>query len=88
MVIVQIIYVRYDMNVKTILKMPLKYLIAAVIMYIACYIAGRYIEAGNTISIIIKTGVGIITYLGMLMLLKDSYLKSLKTDVKNMLLRN
>ena len=56
-------------------------------MFLVCQILGLYMNVDNIISIMIKTATGILTYLVMLILLKDNYIKSLKNTVKNLIAR-
>lgn len=86
-VIVQSIYVKHEIDMKNILKMTYNYFLASIIMFAVCYIVGYLMHDYNIITMILKSGIGVITYYIMLLLLKDSYLKNLKSEIKNIVLR-
>ena len=85
--IFQIYYIRNEIRIKDMLKMAYKYLIASLGMFIICQIVGIFIHADNIISVIVKAGLGVISYAVFLVLLKDDYIKSLKGTVKSLILR-
>ena len=86
-VIVQSLYVRYEMDMKNILKMTYKYFFASIIMFAVCYLIGKIMSVNGIITMCLKTAIGVITYLLVLILLQDSYLKNLKGDIKNIIFR-
>lgn len=86
-VIVQTLYVKKEIDTKNVLKMTYNYFLAAIVMFAVCYITGYFIHANSIIEMILKAGTGVITYFVMLLLLKDKYLKNLKSEVKNLILR-
>lgn len=86
-VITQMIFVRKEIDIRGIIKLTYKYFIASIVMFLVCQILGLYMNVDNIISIMIKTATGILTYLVMLILLKDNYIKSLKNTVKNLIAR-
>ena len=83
----QMYYVRKEIDIKNIIKMTYKYIIASVVMLLVCLVIGRYLRIQSVIAMLIKAGAGALAYFVMLIILRDSYFKSLKTDVKNLLLR-
>ena len=85
--IFQIYYIRNEIRIKDMLKMAYKYFIASLGMFIICQIVSIFIHADNIISVIVKAGLGVISYAVFLVLLKDDYIKSLKGTVKSLILR-
>lgn len=85
--IIQIIYVKDEIDIKSNLRLCGNYLFASIIMFIMCYIVGLCIPLNNIVEVMIKMIVGIITYVGLLVLLKDKYLIELQNTVKGLILR-
>lgn len=79
--LMQIYYVRNDFNLKTIAKNVRNYLLASVIMFVVCIAIKRLIES-NVISIFIQVVVGGITYITILLILKDKFVFELLNRVK------
>ncbi len=78
--LVQFVFVRNDFNIKEIIKLSTKYVISAIVMFIACSVIGMLIN-NNLYSIIIQVLVGILTYVSCLLLLKDSFTYSILNKV-------
>ena len=77
--LVQIYYVRKQISIGYSLKTARKYLIASGVMFLVCCL----IKMDGVMSIILKMAVGGITYLLMLVILKDKYVY----EVRDMLLK-
>ena len=84
--LVQLIFVRNDFNIKEILKLPFNYIISSIIMFIACKLVGL-VPLNNFVSLILQVGIGVITYLIMLLLLKDKFTFDMIQQIKNKLIK-
>lgn len=76
-VIVQVYYVRKQINVRYAFKTAKKYLIASSVMFVICLLVGLVIQNG-IISVIAKMIAGGITYLIMLIILQDKYVYEIR----------
>lgn len=86
-VAVQVAYVKNEIDTKNMLKMTHNYFLASVVMFAVCFITGYFMHNYTIITMILKAGIGIITYYIMLILLKDSYTKNLKGEIKNLIFK-
>lgn len=71
--IMQFYNIRKEINIKEMLKLSYKYIFASVIMFLVCTFTKIFISTGIQ-SIILEVIVGVIVYLGILILLKDEYI--------------
>lgn len=69
----QLRYVKDEINIKEMVKLSYKYLLAAIIMFVVCNLTKLIISTGM-LSIILQVGVGIVVYGIVLIILKDEYL--------------
>ena len=60
--------------------MSLKYLISGIIMFIVVFILGKYLSS-NMISTAIQIVVGGITYIIMLLLIKDEFVRKILNQI-------
>lgn len=80
--IIQFIFVRKDIHILDILKLSVKYILAGFIMFIICLLIGNFIK-NSFICIIIQIFVGILIYMLILILLKDEFVLSIISKIKN-----
>lgn len=86
-VAVQSYYIRKEISIRKAFTSGSKYLIAAMVMLVACLGIGIIYTTG-IISVIAKVAVGMIVYLIMLIILKDKYVYEIRDMVKSRLKRN
>lgn len=77
MVIIQVYYVKKQINVRYVFRIAKKYFIASVVMFVVCLLVGLVIQNG-IISVIAKMLAGGITYLLMLIIIKDKYVYEIR----------
>lgn len=65
--------VKDEINIKEMIKLSYKYLLASIIMFIVCNLTKLIISTGM-LSIILQMAVGIVVYVIILIILKDEYL--------------
>lgn len=81
--IVQYPYIKHIVNLKDLLKISYKFLISAIIMFIAIFLIQKQLDV-SIINTIITIIIGLIIYLIMLLILKEEYLtKKIFKEVKN-----
>lgn len=68
--IIQIYYIRKKINIRQMFKGGINYLFASIIMFIICFIIKIFINTGIE-SIILQVVFGGLTYIGILLMLKD-----------------
>lgn len=68
--IIQIYYIRKEINIKEMFKGGINYLFASIIMFIVCSIVKIFIKTG-IVSIAVQVTIGAIVYIGILLILKD-----------------
>ena len=85
-VIVQVLYVRREIDIKKGLISGKNYCIASIIMFAVCMILGIFIESGIA-SLIAKMIAGGITYLIVLIVLKDEYVYEIRDIVRTKFLK-
>jgi O-antigen/teichoic acid export membrane protein len=79
--IVQLYMVRDVLSAKEVIKTSYKFLIAGLVMVICCQLVG-FLSTG-IINVASQVAVGVIVYVGMLFLLKESYVTEFATLIKN-----
>ena len=83
--IIQLIYIRKDIPLKIFYSNCTKYLISGIVMFIATFIIGNFMEPSIMITVI-QIIIGAIVYIAMLLLLKDpmvfDVLKKIKLKIK------
>lgn len=84
--IIQFWFIREDFNIKEIIKLTEKYLISSVIMFISCIFIGRIIN-DNLNSIIVQISIGMIIYIGCLIIMKDKFTLSIIVKLKEKMMR-
>ncbi len=81
--IVQLYMVRDVLNVKEVIKTSYKFLIAGLVMVVCCQLVG-FLSTG-IINVASQVAVGVVVYVAMLFILKESYVTEFATLVKNKL---
>lgn len=66
-------YVKDEINIKEMIKLSYKYLLAAIIMFVVCNLTKLIVSTGM-VSIILQVSSGIVVYGIVLIILKDEYL--------------
>ena len=78
---IQFIFIRKEFEVKEILKLAIKYLVSALIMFVVCIVIDQIID-NSVITIALQVVVGVMVYGICLLLLKDEFTYSLINKVK------
>ena len=78
--------IRNDISFMEVLKYTYKYLIASVIMFMACTLS-QFIVASGIASIILQVVIGVIIYMGALILLKEDYVYYFINKIKERFLK-
>lgn len=86
-VIVQLIDVKKDFDIKIVLRNSLKYIISGIIMFIPIYILGLYFEA-SIITTLIQIILGAFVYGIMLIILKDSFVLNITKFITSKIFKN
>lgn len=73
---IQLFFVRNDLNIQDFFRPSIKYLISGAIMCAIVYFVEQLL-AGGTITILLLVVVGAITYIVMLLILKDEFFKQI-----------
>lgn len=84
LVAVELYIIRKDINVKEVLKLGSNYMLAGLIMLITCMFIGITLGT-STATMVVQIIIGVIVYVGMLIILKDEYLKMFIDKVKKIL---
>ncbi len=71
--IIQIYYIRKRINIRKMFKCGINYFLASIIMFIVCYMVKIFINTGLS-SIIVQVVLGGLTYIAILLILKDENL--------------
>ena len=73
--IVQLYFIRNEYNIKNILKMSLKYLISSIVMFLIILCLNKYLLNNMAVlkRMVLDIGIGLITYIGVLIILKDEF---------------
>lgn len=80
-VLIEIFIIRKEFKVTKLLKMSVKYIFAGILMFGVSVLIGQFINK-NLISIIAQVGVGALVYFGILLILKDEFLKTILDKIK------
>lgn len=80
--IIQLYYVKETIKIKDILKSSINYFISSIIMLIICLIIKNILNPG-VIRMFILVMSGVVTYIGILLILKDKFLKYIIKTVKD-----
>lgn len=84
--IVQLIYARKVISLKMVFGNCLKYFISGVVMFIITFNIGNYINA-SAMTTFIQIGIGTTVYFSILLIIKDSFVYTLLSKVKEKLKR-
>lgn len=82
--ITQFVFIRKEFKILEILKLARKYLFASIIMFLICIFVGRIID-NKLACIIVQIITGTITYLIILVAIKDKFLYEILEKAKNIL---
>lgn len=86
-VIVQLIDVRKDFNIRIVMNNSAKYIISSIIMFIPTYLIGTYLEA-SIVTTLIQVMVGGAIYGVMLIVLKDIFVINTLKNLTSRILKN
>lgn len=86
LVAVELYIIRKDINVKEVLKLGSNYMLSGLIMLITCMVVGISLGT-STATMVIQIIIGVIVYVGMLIILKDEYLKIFIDKGKSILIK-
>ena len=78
---VQIYYVRKDIKWKPLIRIAVRYLVASLVMFLACFLV-KLIGLKPVLSVIAQIVVGIAVYVGMLILFRDKFLNTILEKIK------
>lgn len=78
--LVQIYYIRNEINLKAVFKLSYKYFLAGFAMFVCCMLVQSMIS--GIICVVIQMAVGVIVYFGILILFKDEFIYLLINKVK------
>ena len=83
---VQFYFIRKDFNIKEILRMSLKYFFVAMIMWILLIFLNKMVfdDLSSLIRMLVDVGVGVIVYIGLLVILRDQFTKKIIMKVMNL----
>lgn len=83
--VVQINYIKKEFNIKEIIKMSIKYFIAALIMFIIILVINKtiLINLVPLLRVLVDIVIGVITYLMILLSLKDVFLREIIEKILN-----
>lgn len=82
--ITQFVFIRKEFKILEILKLAKRYLITSIIMLMVCMFIGKIIS-NKLLCVIIQVAIGTITYLIILLIIKDEFLYGILEKVKNMI---
>lgn len=82
--IMQIKNIKNEIDLKSVLKTSTKYILSGIVMFIFCMIIKNMMPIGG-LTIVIQIIIGIISYFGMLLLLKDELLFNFISKFLNMI---
>lgn len=71
---IQLYFVRKDLDIKDFFKPSIKYLISGLAMCLVVY-GVEHLIGGGTIGILVSILVGVVSYIGMLIILRDQFFK-------------
>ena len=79
---VQFIFVRKDLKIKNILWTSKNYIISSIVMFFGCTLIGKTFN-NHIISICLQITLGFFLYIGMLILLKDSFMINIIIKIRD-----
>ncbi len=83
---IQISFIRDTFRLRDLITISYKYIIASVLMFVLCTLVKGFASSyGNVISIIVQMGVGVITYIIALIVMKDDSIQKLFDKIKTVL---
>lgn len=82
--VVQFVFIRKEIKILEILKVAKKYLITSIIMLLVCVFVGKIIR-NKLMCVIIQVIIGTISYLVILLTIKDKFLYEILEKVKNII---
>ena len=77
---IQFYYIRNEVNIKEMIKLSYKYILSSIIMFILCMLVP--IVADGFTCVVIQIMLGIVTYFGILLIIKDEFVYLLLNKVK------
>ena len=83
---IQFYVIRNEISFKEVIKYSYKYLISGVFMLLICTLSKLIVSTG-IVTIILQVGVGVISYIGMLILLKEDYIYIFINKIKERFLK-
>lgn len=83
---VQLFFVRKDFNLRAIFRMSFTYLIAALVMFLACLGVGAVVSS-PVACIVLQLLVGMAVYVTMLLILRDTFIIEVIATVKNKIIK-
>ena len=83
---IQFYVIRNEISFKEVVKYSYKYLISGVFMLLICTLSKLIVSTG-LVTIILQVGVGVISYIGMLILLKEDYIYIFINKIKDRFLK-
>ena len=88
--LIQLQYIKDEIDIKGLLVLARKYLLSGIVMFLLCFIVGKFAERLNTgymIQIVSQVLVGVVVYFAMLIGLKDDYVYKFINVIKNKVLK-
>ena len=79
--IIEIIYIREQLNITKIFKFGIKYLILGFVMFISSYFVGTVLNGGIIVTLV-QIIVGIVIYMSLLFITKDDFLHNICLNFK------
>ena len=80
---IQYYYIKKDVKIYGILKNVIKYLISGILMLTTIEILSNYFGVTGILGTLIEIVIGIITYIGILLICKDNYIYDNLMEIKN-----
>lgn len=78
---IEIFIIRKEFKATKLLRMSAKYIFAGIMMFCISALIGKFINK-NVVSIIVQVGIGALVYFGILLILKDEFLKTVLDKIK------
>ena len=88
--VIQLQYIKVEIDIKGLLVLAKKYLLSSIVMFLLCYITGKFAERlnfGHMVEIVSQVLVGVLVYFAMLIGLKDEYVYKFINTLKNKVLK-
>lgn len=89
--LIQLQYIKDEIDIKGLLVLARKYLLSGIVMFLLCFITGKFVERfnfGHMVEIVSQVLVGVIVYFAMLIGLKDDYVYKFINVIKNKVLKS